>query len=198
MPLVTFLRRRGVVPAAPTVVLAGVDELVERFRVYLVGERGLRAGSVQGYLHTARLFLRGVDSVERHTFAQLDASIIQAFILAESEHRSVASTKTLVTGLRSLLRFFHVTGITEVSFVGAVPTVSGWTGTWLPRGVDAASVKRLLASCDRRSHEGCRDYAVLVVLSRPGMRIGEVAAPRARRRRLATWRTRGPGQGGPT
>jgi integrase/recombinase XerD len=176
MPLVSFLRRRGVVPEAPTVALTGVDEIAERFRVYLVGERGLRAGTVQGYVHTARVFLRGMDSVERDSFARLDASMVQAFILAESEHRSVASTKTLVTGLRSFLRFLHVSGITAASLVGAVPTVSGWTGTWLPRSVDAATVKRLLASCDRRTAHGRRDYAVLVVLARLGLRIGEVAA----------------------
>ena len=101
---------------------------------------------------------------------------VQAFILTESGRRSVASTKTLVTGLRSLLRLFHVAWITDGPLVGAVPTVSGWTGTWLPRGVDASLVECMLASCDRRSAQGCRDYAVLVVLSRLGMRIGEVAA----------------------
>jgi site-specific recombinase XerD len=176
MPLVSFLRRRGVVPEAPTVALTVVDELVERFRMYLVGERGLRAGTVQGYVRTARLFLRGMDSVERDVLVRLDASMVQAFILVESEHRSVASTKTLVTGLRALLRYFHIAGITAASLVGAVPTVSGWIGTWLPRSVDAATVKRLLASCDRRTGQGRRDYAVLVVLSRLGLRIGEVAA----------------------
>jgi integrase/recombinase XerD len=176
VPLISFLRERGVVPAVPAVVLVGVDELVDRFRVYLVGERGLGAGTIQGYLHTARLFLRRIGSVEGGGLVRLDASAVQAFILAESEHRSVGSTKTLVSGLRALLRFFHVAGITETSLVGAVPTVSGWTGTWLPRGVDAVSVKRLLASCDRRRAQGRRDYAVLVVLSRLGLRIGEVAA----------------------
>jgi len=78
--------------------------------------------------------------------------------------------------LRSLLRFSHVEGLTATPLAGAVPTVSGWAMTWLPRSVDPESVKRLLASCDRRTPMGSRDYAVLLVLSRLGMRIGEVAA----------------------
>lgn len=175
-PLLGFLRREGVVPPAPLAVLTAAGVLVEEFRLYLVGERGLGAGTITNYLHTARLFLQSVGCVERGDLAHLGAPQVQAFILAESARRSIASTKTLVTGLRSLLRFFHVAGITEAPLVGAVPTVSGWTGTWLPRGVDASSVARLLASCDRASAQGCRDYAVLVVLSRLGMRIGEVAA----------------------
>lgn len=174
--LVDFLRRRGVVPEAPAAALSGVDELVERFRVYLVGERGLGAGTIRNYLHTALLFLRSIGSVALDDLARLEASKVQAFVLVECSRRSVASAKVLVTGLRSLLRFFHVAGITEVSLVGAVPTVSGWTGTWLPRAVDPSSVTRLLASCDRGTALGCRDYAVLVVLARLGMRIGEVAA----------------------
>jgi len=174
-PLLNFLRREGVVPQAPVAVLTAADVLVEEFRLYLVGERGLGAGTITNYLHTAGLFLQSVSCVERGDLARLGGPQVQAFILAESARRSIASTKTLVTGLRSLLRFFHVAGITEAPLVGAVPTVSGWTGTWLPRGVDASSVARLLNSCDRATTQGCRDYAVLVVLSRLGMRIGEVA-----------------------
>lgn len=175
-PLLSFLRHKGVMPEPPEAVLTVAAVLVEQFRLYLVGERGLGAGTITNYLHTARLFLRSVGCAESDDLVRLGASEVQAFILTESGHRSVASTKTLVTGLRSLLRFLHVAGITEVPLVGAVPTVSGWTGTWLPRGIDASSVERLLASCDRASAQGCRDYAVLVVLSRLGMRIGEVAA----------------------
>lgn len=175
-PLITFLRRRGVVPDPPAEVLTAAEELVERFRVYLVGERGLGAGTIANYLHTARLFLESVGFAELDDLGHLEASSVLTFVLAQANRRSIASTKCLVTGLRSLLRFFHITGITEARLVGAVPTVSGWAGTWLPHAVDPLSVNRLLGSCDRGSDRGCRDYAVLVVLTRLGMRIGEVAA----------------------
>jgi site-specific recombinase XerD len=175
-PLIDFLRRCGVVPEAAVAVPAADEEIVELFRRYLVSERGLCAGTIVNYVHTTRLFLRHVGCVEFAGLARLEASQVQRFVLTESRRRSVASTKTLVTGLRSLLRFFHVVGFTATPLVGAVPAVSGWTGTWLPHAVDASTVKRLLASCDRGSAQGCRDYAVLVVLSRLGMRVGEVAA----------------------
>jgi integrase/recombinase XerD len=174
--LISFLRRSGVVPGAPAVVLAAAGEIVEKFRRYLVTERGLGAGTITNYVHVAHLFLHEVGDVGLADLARLEAAQVQRFVLAESGRRSVASTKTVVTGLRSLLRFFHVAGLTEASLVGAVPTVSGWTGTWLPHAVDASTVTRMLASCDRRSAQGCRDYAVLVVLTRLGMRVGEVAA----------------------
>jgi integrase/recombinase XerD len=81
-----------------------------------------------------------------------------------------------VTGLRSLLRFLHVEGITAVSLSGGVPAVAGWAGSPLPRGIDAGSVRRLLASCDRRTGKGRRDFAILMLLARLGLRAGEVVA----------------------
>jgi site-specific recombinase XerD len=174
--LVAFLRANNVIPAAPIVPLSSSEQLVERFRRYLVSERGLTAGTIVNHLHAARLFLKSLEAAALDDMGRLESAHVHGFILAESQRRSVASAKCVVVGLRSLLRFLHVEGITEVSLAGAVPTVSGWTGTWLPRGVDSQLVRRLLAGCDRASAQGCRDYAVLIVLARLGMRVGEVAA----------------------
>jgi len=46
----------------------------------------------------------------------------------------------------------------------------------LPKGISAAELDRLLASCDRQCARGRRDYAILCLLSRLGLRAGEVAA----------------------
>src|SRR3990172_2873410 len=81
----------------------------------------------------------------------------------------------MVTGLRSLLGFLHVDGVLAESLAGAVPSVAGWRLAGLPRGLDAAQVRRLLASCDRRTTVGRRDFAILALLSRLGLRRSEVA-----------------------
>jgi integrase/recombinase XerD len=79
-------------------------------------------------------------------------------------------------GLRSLLRYLYVAGDTRVPLEAAVPKVAGWRLTGLPITFGRAEVSRLLASCDRRTTFGRRDYAVLTLLSRLGLRAGEVAA----------------------
>ena len=93
----------------------------------------------------------------------------------------------MATSLRALLRFLHVSGHTPIGLVGAVPGVAGWRLASLPRGVDAAVVARLLGSCDHATVVGRRDYAILIMLARLGLRGAEVAGPAARRHRLA-WR----------
>ena len=81
-----------------------------------------------------------------------------------------------VTALRSLLRFLHATGRAPHPLAAAVPSVAGWRLAPLPADVNPDHVAALLASCDRRSAGGRRDYAILMLLSRPGLRAGEVAA----------------------
>ena len=78
--------------------------------------------------------------------------------------------------LRSLLRFLHVTGLSATPLAGAVPAVAPWRERSLPQGLSPAAVARLLGSCDQRTATGRRDYAILVVLVRLGLRAGEAAA----------------------
>lgn len=174
-PLLSYLRGVRAAPPPAVPVLTAGEELLERFRDYLVRERGLAPGTVAGYVHAGALFLDALDDAG-HDLRCVTQVEVHGFLLAESGRRSVASVKNLVSGLRSLLRFLYLEGITELSLAGLVPAVAGWSGTSVPRGIDAGSVRSLLASCDRRTGKGRRDFAVLVLLARLGMRAGEAAA----------------------
>lgn len=168
-----YLRDRGVVPVPVTeVACAPVDALLADYRDYLAAERGLAAATIGNYLPVARLFLlehRGGELPA--VLAGLDA----AFVLAQCARRSVESAKTLVCGLRSLLRFLFVKGFLPLTLADAVPTVARRPRR-LPRGLDRATVARLLGSCDRTSATGRRDFAILLLLVRLGLRSCEVAA----------------------
>jgi integrase/recombinase XerD len=103
---------------------------------------------------------------------------VSEFVLRESRRSSVGSAKCMVTRLRALLRFLHLEGEIERDLADAVPSVASWRLASLVKALDARSVARLLSSCDRRIRVGRRDFAILTVLSRLGMRAGEVAALR--------------------
>src|SRR5260370_19630149 len=81
----------------------------------------------------------------------------------------------MVSALRSFLRFLHVEGVSTGPLAQAVPSYASWRAAGLPKALTPEQVRRLLGSCDRRSAKGRRDYAVLVLLSRPGLRAGEGA-----------------------
>jgi site-specific recombinase XerD len=138
------------------------------FRDYLVTERGLAASTVRNYLDAARLL-----AAWAHLEA-LTASEVTAFVLEQCRERSTGSAAVLVTGLRSLLRYLHLAGFTPVSLADAVPSAASESP--LPKAIGPGQASLLVGSCDRGTATGLRDYAVLVLLVRLGLRAGEVAA----------------------
>jgi integrase/recombinase XerD len=84
----------------------------------------------------------------------------------------------VVTALRALLRFCYLRDYTDTPLAAAAPRTVGWRDRGPARGLEPGQVERLLVSCDRRTSTGRRDFAILVVLARLGLRANEVAALR--------------------
>jgi hypothetical protein len=170
-----YLREVGAVPPPVPVSAAGpVEELLDGYRAYLLFERGLAQSSIVEYERTARLFLE-----QRPGGLELElltAADVSGFLARECPRRSVPGARKLVSDLRPLLRYLHVAGLVGMPLVWAVPGVADQRDRSLPRGLEPAVVARLLASCDRRRTVGRRDYAILLLLVRLGLRAGEVAA----------------------
>ncbi|MEK7754990.1 MAG: site-specific integrase [Acidobacteriota bacterium] len=176
-PLLVYLRRMDVAPTAVSRVPdTPLDRLLEGYGDYLAQERGVMADTVGQYGEVARLFLSGKSDAEGVDLAGLDAGAVTDFVVRECPRHSVGRAKYVVTALRSLLRYLHVTGQIGLSLAAAVPAVAGWRSSGLPKALEPGQVASLLRSCDRRRAVGRRDYAVLVLLARLGLRAGEVAA----------------------
>lgn len=176
-PLLDYLRGLGATPPAPPVVLTPVEALLERYRRYLTGDRGVTSTTARGYADMVRPLLAGQATRDGEPdLRDLTPDDVTVFVLARCAHYSRGSAKLLVTALRSLLSFLHVDGALASPLSDAVPSVAGSRLAGLPRSVDASEVRRLLASCDKGLPTGCRDFAVLTVLVRLGLRAGEAAA----------------------
>jgi integrase/recombinase XerD len=175
-PVLRFLREIGEVPAAQGAVGAmPVETLLAEFRAWLAGERGLSAATVCCYGKQARTFLALLPEPLTATLQRLDAQQVISFMLGYCRDRNTESAKAMVTAVRALLRFVHVAGYVPVSLAAAVPSVAGWRLASLPRGLDAVVVQRLLDSCNQDTIVGRRDYAILTMLARLGMRGAEIA-----------------------
>jgi integrase len=166
------------VPVAVVPVTA-VEMIVERYSSYLLQRRCLAPGTVHNYVGAARVFLGWCEVTSGGLdFARLDSAAVSAFVLEQAQRSCVGSAKCLVTRLRSLLRFLYLEGEIEVALADAVPSVAGWRLQGLVKALDRGSVARLLRCCDRRTRAGRRDHAIITLLSRLGLRAGEVAALR--------------------
>jgi integrase/recombinase XerD len=173
-----YLRELGVAPVpAPVVAHGPLEELLADYRRYLSIERGLSDHTVlDAYGPAARLFLAGREGPDGLGLERLCAADVSSFLARECPKRSVSGARDLICALRSLLRYLHLAGLIEAPLVWAVPSVADLRDRTLPRGLEPAAVGRLLASCDRRRLVGRRDYAILLLLARLGLRAGEVAA----------------------
>ena len=176
-PGVRFLRQAGVVPGAGSAGDASpVEALLAEFRGWLATERGLSAATVGCYGKQARKFLASLPEPLDAALRRLDAGQVTSFMLGYCQGRNRESAKAMVTAVRALLRFLLVAGHVPVPLAAAVPAVAGWRLASLPRGLDATVVDRLLGSCNRGTMVGRRDYAILVMLARLGLRGAEAAA----------------------
>ena len=175
VPLLTFLREAGVVPA-PQVNASPAESLLERYRSWMESERGLSAATMLRYENTARRFL-AEQAMAGGVFAPhgLTGADLNAFLLRECARVSAGSAKGRVAELRSLMRFLHLHGVTPIKLGGAVPPVGGWRFAAVPPTMAPGDVQRLLDYTPRQGPVGIRDYAILMLVARLGLRSIEVA-----------------------
>jgi integrase/recombinase XerD len=176
VPLLEYLCRLGVVPAPAEVPVTPAEALLGRYRRYLVTERGLAATTARGYADMVRPFLASRGDAGGLGMEKLTAAEVTAFVLATCPGKPKGSAKLTVTALRSLLGFLHVEGLIGEPLGQHVPSVASWRLAGLPRALEPGQVKALLASCDQDTAAGRRDFAMLTLLARLGLRAGEVAA----------------------
>ena len=175
-PLVSYLRGLGVIPDE-SVGATATDELLARYRCWMIEERALALRTIERYEDTARSFL----TVRAQRFGgcgaeDLTGSDVHEFLLAETERVSVGSAKGRVAELRCLLRFLFIDGSTSSMLAASVPPVAGWRDTALPAVLSRSQVEAILAANDRATAIGRRNFAIVMVLARLGLRAAEVGA----------------------
>ena len=174
--LLRHLRTSWVLPPEQVTVTRGASAQVEeQYATYLREERGLARATVVNYIPLVHRFLVDRFGKGLASLGQLRADDAPRFVLRHAHAMSPGRAKLLVTALRSFLRFLHLRGETATDLAPSVPTVADWRLAKLPRFIPVEDVRRLLRACDRRTATGRRDYAVLLLLARFGLRAGEVA-----------------------
>lgn len=151
-----------------------VDALLTGFSDYLREQRCVSSLTVEAYAADVRRFLahRG-----RHGLDGLTAADVTRAIVSEADGRRAPATVRRYAGsLRAFLRYGHLVGLIGSDLSAAAMPVAGRQLSLLPQGLTQAQARGLLHSCDRRRAAGRRDYAMIVLMLRLGLRANEVAA----------------------
>lgn len=153
---------------------AAVDVLVDRYREHLAVDRGLRPCTIETYLWNARLFMSVACADDPSRVGLLTAGDVARFVIGVAEGRRASTVNTIVVSVRSLLRYFYAAGLTATPLAQATPWLARGRVSSLPRMVAPGSAELLLASFDRGTVVGARDFAMVTVFARLGLRVGEL------------------------
>ena len=179
--LLAFLRDHEVIGSPAELEATPTARLLGEYRVYLRDERGAAAATIRGFSACAAMFLKAAavpGEQPGEELSSLSPAGITRFVAGWAGSRSPAYSKSMVSALRSLLRFLHVAGYIPRPLDTAVPAVPGWETVRRPHHVSGREISAILAACDRESARGRRDYAILMLLTRLGLRAAEVAGIR--------------------
>jgi site-specific recombinase XerD len=174
MALLKHLRESHVIRARVPAPLNDLILVEQEYGRFLSQERGLMQSTVGLYLRMVRPFVAHHLQQGRLRLNKLVAKDVIDFVLYTTPQRGRWSTKSIITGLRSFLSFSFQTGRTATNLAAAVPTVPLANLSDLPRFLQPDQVEKVLRCCDRRTRVGKRDYAILLLLARLGLRSSEV------------------------
>lgn len=172
-----FLRREGVI--APEEVPPGaatpVEQCVKEFEQYLREERALATTTIINYSPFIRELLTQRFADTEVQLGDLCASDVVGFVQRRAHQLQLRRAKLMTTALRSFLQYARYRGDLTLDLASAIPPVANWSMTSIPRAIPADQVRTLLDSVDRCTAMGRRDYAILLLLARLGLRSSEVA-----------------------
>jgi site-specific recombinase XerD len=171
--LLAMLRDDGMV-AAPVPTLTAIDQAVAEYERFLVGERALSPATAVSWIMFVRRLLSEKFGDRPVELEKLSAGDVIAFVQRHARRHGSSYTRKLVASTRSFLRYLHYKGLHPQDLATAVPKVARWKLSVLPKHLPADQVQRVLKACNRQTALGRRNYAILLLLARLGLRAGEV------------------------
>jgi site-specific recombinase XerD len=174
--LLYFLRDHDVILVEKTTQprLSPVEQHVHAFEQYLREERVLATATIVNYLRFTREFLKDCFGNAPVRLSQLCAGDVVRFVQRQAPRLHLKTAKLLTTALRAFLQYTRYRGYVRLDLAAAVPRVANWSMPSIPRAIAPDQVRRLLAQINRHTAVGRRNYAILLLLARLGLRSSEV------------------------
>jgi site-specific recombinase XerD len=171
-----FLHSEGVVAAEtlPVRRLTPAERCTQKYEQHLREVRGLAEATILNYVPFIDRFLKDRFADGPVTLSCLRARDVVRFVQRQAQRLHRKRAKLMTSALRSFLQYAQYRGEVELDLAAAVPVVANWSMPSIPRAILADQVRQLLASIDQRTAMGRRDYAILLLLARLGLRSSEV------------------------
>lgn len=174
--LLDFLRSVGAIPeeVEDERQPAPIELHLQAYESYLRDARALNRQTIVNYRPVVRDFLNFRFGDGDVLLKELRAVDVTDFVQKRTSRLNVRRAKIMTTALRSFLSYARYNGDVTSDLAAAVPIVANWRLSSIPRAISRDDVAKLLASIDRQTPMGRRDYAMILMLARLGLRSSEV------------------------
>lgn len=171
-----MLRSQGTTPAKkqPKTPLSPKQRLISNYIRYLSEQRGLTKATVGNYVAGVEHFLSTRFQQQSLNLRRLRAPDITGFVQHRAHKLRPKSAHLLLTGLRSFLRYLQHQGKLRTNLAVCVPSVARWSFAEVPKFLPARSVRTVLQRTKGRTPVHRRDYAILLLLARLGVRASAI------------------------
>ena len=174
---IDHLRKLNIIPHLKQVPDSSpLTDILNAYAQYLRSERGLIPGTIRDYQSYAQRFLIERCRGKPLVLKTLKASDISNFVLRHCRNISIKRAQVMTTAFRSFFRYLFQKGDIGTNLAASVPGVPDWRQATVPKYLTPKEVQRVLGACNRRTPKGRRDYAILLLLARLGLRAGEVVS----------------------
>ena len=164
------------VPVSP--MQAARAELLGDFEAYLVKQRGLSPRTIRHASGFANRFLDHCFGNGMIDLTRLRAADTTSFVQHVLARRTPYRDKTVTTHLRTFFQYLFARGSTATNLALSIPRAAHRWDARLPRHLSPDGVEAILASVRGNPRHGARDYAMLLLMARLGLRAAEVIAIR--------------------
>lgn len=173
--MLEILQKQGVSkPEVKAIQRTPIEDVVDKFADYLKRERALAPSTIRYYTEFSRKFLSDKFGDEAVNLQCICASDVIAFVQRQAAILHIKRAKAMTTSLRSFLHYTKYLGCIQSDLSTSVPTVAYWTMADIPKDMPAEKVELFLSRCNRQSPAERRNYAILLLLARLGLRACEI------------------------
>jgi len=173
---VDYLRSKNVIPQSAPAIPANesIEKITQAYAKYLAEDKGLCVSTIKRNKKCIFDFLYNQFGKNKFNSKKLTQNVIMIYIKNFKDCHNLKSLQVMVSILRSFLRYLVMMGEIKVQLANCIPAMPSWRAVTFPVFLVKSETKKLLRSCDRRTLKGRRNYAILLLLMRLGLRASEV------------------------
>lgn len=173
--LLAVLREVNVIAPRPRPVRDPREDILDTYSLYMERKRGLAPVSIASHVWFLRPFLQELGIATNADLARLSGRKVAAYVERHAGDGGATTARIMCSRLRVFLRYLHCEGFITADLTAAIPSMRRPGEARLPSFMPLEEVQRVLDGCDRNTATGRRDYAILMLLARLGLRAIEVA-----------------------